>query len=182
MNRPIFSGRFHYGAVAGTFHWLTVVLVIAAYALGPGGSEQQVYSAANDFTREAHETLGFAVAVPTLLRLAWRALSAAPEDRPMPTVMRYAAKISHADREGSGTIERSATPTGRTASDPGCSRIGDRCAPSSGRSAESHQWRRPATSKSAVPRPEAGTGSARSNDALVDTNQTECPGLSEIVN
>jgi cytochrome b561 len=95
VNTSIFSGRFHYGAVAQTFHWLTVVLVIAAYALAPGGSEQQVYSAANDFTREAHETLGLTVALLTLLRLAWRSLNATPEDPPMPDVMRYAAKVSH---------------------------------------------------------------------------------------
>jgi hypothetical protein len=42
---------------------------------------------------------------------------------------------------GSGTVKRSAAPNGGTASDPGRSRIGDRCALISGRSVESHQCR-----------------------------------------
>ena len=40
---------------------------------------------------------------------------------------------------GLGTVNRSAAPNGGTASDPGRSRIGDRCALISGRSVESHQ-------------------------------------------
>ena len=50
-------------------------------------------------------------------------------------------------RSGSGTVKRSAAPNGGTASDPGRSRIGDRCALISGRSVESHQCRRPATTR-----------------------------------
>ena len=95
MNMPMSSNRFRYGAVAQAFHWLTVVLVIAAFTLGPGGSEEQVYSAARTFTRQTHETLGVTVGVLTLLRLAWGTLNASPEDPPMPAVMRYAAKIVH---------------------------------------------------------------------------------------
>jgi cytochrome b561 len=95
MNRPGSSNRNRYGAVAQYFHWLTVVLVIAAYTLSPGGSEVQVYSASHDFSRQIHETLGLTVGVLTLLRLAWRALDATPDDAPMPAVMRYAAKIVH---------------------------------------------------------------------------------------
>jgi cytochrome b561 len=95
MNMTMLNNRYRYGAVAQAFHWLTAVLVIAAYALSPGGSEVQVYSLARDFTRQAHETLGLAVGVLTLLRLAWQTLNATPEDPPMPAVMRYAAKIVH---------------------------------------------------------------------------------------
>ena len=47
----LLSTRFRYGAVAQVFHWLTAVLVVAAYFMGPGGSEQRVYSSAVDFTR-----------------------------------------------------------------------------------------------------------------------------------
>jgi len=86
---------YRYGTVAQAFHWLTVVLVIAAYTLSPGGSEERVYSAARDFTRRTHETLGLCVAVLTLLRLAWRAFDATPDDPPMPALMRYGAKIMH---------------------------------------------------------------------------------------
>ena len=93
MNRPLWSNPNRYGTVAQFFHWLTVVLVIAAYALSPGGSEKQVYSAARDFTRQIHETLGLAVALLTVLRLAWRALDASPDDASMPVVLRYGAKV-----------------------------------------------------------------------------------------
>jgi cytochrome b561 len=95
MPTPQARSRYRYGAAAQAFHWLTVILVIAAYTLSPGGSEEQVYSAARDFTRRAHETLGIAVGLLTLLRLAWRALDTVPQDPPMPAVMRYAAKIVH---------------------------------------------------------------------------------------
>jgi len=57
-------------------HWLTAVLVVAAFWLGPGGSEQRVYSSAKDFDRQVHEVLGLSVLALTLVRLAmWRAAS-----------------------------------------------------------------------------------------------------------
>jgi cytochrome b561 len=89
------SNRNRYGAAAQAFHWVTVILVIAAYMLSPGGSEEQVYSAARDFSRRIHETLGITVGVLTLLRLGWRTLDPTPDDPPMPGLMRYAAKIVH---------------------------------------------------------------------------------------
>ena len=78
----LLSTRFRYGAVAQVLHWLTAVLVIAAYFLGPGGSEQRVYSSAADFTRQTHETLGIAVFALVFLRLLWRSMDSAPEDPP----------------------------------------------------------------------------------------------------
>jgi cytochrome b561 len=92
MNMQMSSNRYRYGTVAQAIHWLTVVLVIAAYMLSLGGSEEQVYSAGRDFTRRMHETLGLTVGVLTLLRLAWKTLDATPDDPPMPAVMRFAAK------------------------------------------------------------------------------------------
>ncbi len=93
---PTLSDRYRYGTVAQVFHWLTAVLVIAAYTLGPGGSEERVYSAARDFTRQTHETLGLTVGLLTVMRLAWRALDATPEDPPMSALMRSGAKIVQA--------------------------------------------------------------------------------------
>jgi cytochrome b561 len=89
------SNRYRYGAVAQAFHWLTAVLVIAAYTLSPGGAEERVYSAAGEFNRQAHETLGLVVGLLTLVRLVWRTLEATPDDPTMPVMMRYAAKIVH---------------------------------------------------------------------------------------
>jgi cytochrome b561 len=95
LQTPYSSSPYRYGAVAQTFHWLTVILVIAAYTLSPGGSEEHVYAASRDFTRRAHETLGITIGVLTLLRLAWRSLDTLPEDAPMPAAMRHAAKTVH---------------------------------------------------------------------------------------
>ena len=55
------------------------------------------------------------------------------------------AKYTHGvfQQNRSGTVKRSAASNGGTASDPGRSRIGDRCALISGRSVQSHQCRRP---------------------------------------
>jgi cytochrome b561 len=91
----LLSTRFRYGAVAQAFHWLTAILVIAAYFTGPGGSEQRVYSAAVDITRQTHETLGVAVFVLVLVRLLWRLKDTAPDDPPMKPWMRYSAKLGH---------------------------------------------------------------------------------------
>lgn len=91
----LLSTRFRYGAVAQVFHWLTAILVVAAYFMGPGGSEQRVYSSAADFTRQTHETLGVTVFALVLARLLWRWVDSAPDDPPMPPWMRYSAKLVH---------------------------------------------------------------------------------------
>jgi cytochrome b561 len=91
----LLSTRFRYGAAAQAFHWLTAILVVAAYFLGPGGSEQRVYSSAADFTRQTHETLGVSVFALVLGRLLWRLMDNVPEDPPMKPWMRYSAKIIH---------------------------------------------------------------------------------------
>lgn len=68
-----------YSRAAMAIHWLTAILVVAAFVLGPGGSEQRVYAAAKDTERAIHETLGLTVMALTLVRLAWRALTPAPQ-------------------------------------------------------------------------------------------------------
>jgi cytochrome b561 len=91
----LLSTRFRYGAVTQVFHWLTAILVVAAYFMGPGGSEQHVYSSAMDFTRQTHETLGVTVFALVLVRFLWRLMDTAPEDPPMKAWMRYSAKLVH---------------------------------------------------------------------------------------
>ena len=91
----LLSTRFRYGAVAQALHWFTAVLVIAAFFLGPGGSEQRVYSPAVDFTRQTHETLGVTVFALVFVRLLWRSMDTAPEDPPMKPWMRYSGKLVH---------------------------------------------------------------------------------------
>lgn len=75
----VFGNQQRYGNAAQVFHWLTLILVIAAYAASPGGPERRVFSATMDFSRRLHETLGMAVFFLVLLRLLWRAVDRSPE-------------------------------------------------------------------------------------------------------
>jgi cytochrome b561 len=82
-----------YGTVTRAFHWLTVVLVLAAYVLSKG-DPYSLYSAAADGTRRAHETLGMLVFIVVLLRLLWRLIDSVPTTDPMPGWMAaMAAKL-----------------------------------------------------------------------------------------
>jgi cytochrome b561 len=90
-----FGTRLRYGAVAQGLHWATAILVLVAFIYGPGGSEERVYSAARDFDRQLHETLGISVLSLVLLRLVWRAVDPSPDDPPMPQWMRIASNAVH---------------------------------------------------------------------------------------
>ena len=89
---PALGSPERHGAIAQLLHWATAILVLVAFIYGPGGSEQRVYSAARDFDRQLHETLGITVFALTLLRFAWRAVDRRPADPPMAPWMRIAAK------------------------------------------------------------------------------------------
>jgi cytochrome b561 len=91
-----FDSRLRYGAVMQTFHWLTAVLVLAAFVMGPGGSERHVYSSANDLSRRIHETLGMSAFVLVLFRVLWRMKEGIPDDPPMPRWMGFSSKLVHA--------------------------------------------------------------------------------------
>ena len=81
-----------YDALAMSLHWLTAILVLAAFIMGPGGSEHRVYSSARDFDRQVHELLGLTVFVLTLLRMAWKVFAVEPATPAMPRWMRVASK------------------------------------------------------------------------------------------
>jgi cytochrome b561 len=83
-----------YGAVAQAFHWLTVILVGAAYLLGEGGPESRIYAAERASQLSLHETLGMAVLVVLVLRLAWRLFDRAP-DVEMAGWMRAGSRLVH---------------------------------------------------------------------------------------
>jgi cytochrome b561 len=83
-----------YGRVAQVLHWATAVLVLAAFIYGPGGSEERVYSAARDFDRQLHETLGFTVLTLVALRLLWRTVDSRPEPEAT-RWMRTLASVTH---------------------------------------------------------------------------------------
>jgi cytochrome b561 len=83
-----------YGAVAQTFHWLTAILVVAAFIYGPGGSEERVYSHANDFERQLHETLGLAIFALVVMRLLWRMVDTHPDPPEVARWMGIASKAT----------------------------------------------------------------------------------------
>ena len=85
-----------YGAVAQALHWATAIVVLVAFIYGPGGNELRVYSAARDFDRQLHETLGLCVFLLVLLRLLWKAIDEQPESPPAPRWMELAAKVMKA--------------------------------------------------------------------------------------
>jgi cytochrome b561 len=71
-----------YGAPAQALHWVMAVVVLIAFIYGPGGSETRVYSAARDFDRQLHETLGLSVLALVAIRLAWRMFGGPLPDTP----------------------------------------------------------------------------------------------------
>ncbi|MEM5296155.1 cytochrome b/b6 domain-containing protein [Burkholderia sp. JPY481] len=77
------SSATSYGSIAQFLHWCTAIVVLVTFMYGPGGHEQRVYSAAHDFDRQLHETLGLCVFALTLIRLLWRAFDTQPETPPM---------------------------------------------------------------------------------------------------
>ncbi|MEO9161682.1 MAG: cytochrome b [Casimicrobiaceae bacterium] len=88
-----FTSRSRYGAGTQIFHWLTAILVVMAFYMGPGGSEERVYSSAVDLTRQVHETLGISVFAIVVLRILWRLKDRVPEDVPMPPWMKFSSKL-----------------------------------------------------------------------------------------
>jgi cytochrome b561 len=85
-----------YGPPTQILHWLTAILVLVAFAYGPGGSEARAYAAARDFDRQLHETLGLAVLALVALRVLWRAIDARPTTVQAARWMDIAAKLVQA--------------------------------------------------------------------------------------
>lgn len=88
------STEERYGRLAQIFHWVTAILVLVAFVFGPGGSEQRVYSAARDFDRQLHETLGLCVFLLVVARLVWQAFDRRPTLPSGPKWMGIAAKVT----------------------------------------------------------------------------------------
>ena len=81
----------HYSAPTQLLHWLTAILVLVAFVYGPGGSEERVYSAARDFDRQLHETLGLCVLALAVIRMLWRTVDKRPATPPVAPWMQLAA-------------------------------------------------------------------------------------------
>jgi cytochrome b561 len=84
-----------YSPPAMLLHWLTALLVVAAYITSVGGPETRVYASVNDFSRELHELLGISIFTLTLARICWRAINPPPNSPKMPAWMEWGAKLGH---------------------------------------------------------------------------------------
>jgi cytochrome b561 len=90
MDRPT-TLRFSF--LGQALHWCTAIAVLAAFVLGPGGSESRVYAAARDADRQWHETLGLLVLALVVLRVVWRLGAKVPEPPAGAPWMTVAAKF-----------------------------------------------------------------------------------------
>ena len=80
-----------YTFVSRAFHWLTALLVLAAFILSVGGPEARVFADGNKGLLTLHESLGIAVFLTTLVRLAHRRWARPPDPVVMPIWMHRAA-------------------------------------------------------------------------------------------
>jgi len=76
------NSAVRYSSLGQTLHWAMAVLILITFIYGPGGSEKHIYSAAREFDRQLHETLGLLIIVLTLLRVGWRAAATPPSEPP----------------------------------------------------------------------------------------------------
>lgn len=81
-----------YGAVSQALHWLTAILVLAAFILGPEGGEEHARAAGVDPQQQLHETFGLAVFALVLLRVLWRLVARQPDPVPVARWMGIVAK------------------------------------------------------------------------------------------
>lgn len=87
-----------YPASLQALHWTTAIVVVLAFILGPGGSEQQIYSVELDLGRRIHETLGITVFLLTAIRLGLRLTNpprAASHSRGYGSWFPFVARVGH---------------------------------------------------------------------------------------
>jgi cytochrome b561 len=89
------GSKERYSGVAQALHWLTALLVLAAFIAAEGGSESRVYSPERDAQRILHESLGMAVLAVVVIRIVWRLFDRAPDESPMPRWMTGMAVLTH---------------------------------------------------------------------------------------
>ena len=83
-----------YGAIAQTFHWTIVVLIIVQVTLAlladdlPRGAEKLALMM-------RHKSFGITILALVVLRLVWRLLNRPPPLPPMPRWQQIAAQVSH---------------------------------------------------------------------------------------
>ncbi len=88
----------HYDAVSRALHWITAIVVVVAFVLGPEHFGREMRQGLDPATRSDivwHESLGLAVFALTALRLLWLVVRPAAPRFEMPAWMRAAATLMH---------------------------------------------------------------------------------------
>jgi cytochrome b561 len=80
-----------HSAITRIIHWLTALLAIAAFVLGPEDLDE-MDNPGLDWGVQIHETLGIVVIGLTVLRIIWMLFCKKPEEIPMSRAMQIASK------------------------------------------------------------------------------------------
>ncbi|MBX3660696.1 MAG: cytochrome b/b6 domain-containing protein [Ramlibacter sp.] len=92
------SNPVQYDNLSKVFHWVTAIVVVIAFVLGPGDFGRLVNGGVDPATRLDivwHESLGVAVFVLTLARLLWLAGRPGVPRHPMPAWMAGVSRFVH---------------------------------------------------------------------------------------
>lgn len=81
-----------HSVVTRFIHWLTALLTLAAFILGPEDLEE-MDNPGLDWGVQIHETLGLAVIGLTVFRIIWMLFCKKPEEIPMLRVLQIASKV-----------------------------------------------------------------------------------------
>lgn len=87
-----------YDVVSKGFHWVTAIIVFAAFVLGPGDFGHLIDAGIDPGTRwdiVLHESLGISVFAITLMRLIWIAMRAGAPKHEMARWMLLASNLTH---------------------------------------------------------------------------------------
>jgi len=92
---PLRSNADRWGALAGAFHWIIMLLILAQAAIGLTmvnlPRRPSVFAIYN-----LHKSIGLTILALAVLRLAWRAFDRRPQDPPgMPNWQRRIAHATH---------------------------------------------------------------------------------------
>lgn len=87
-----------YDKLSKAFHWITAIIVVIAFILGPGDFGQLLHDGIDPGTRSDiiwHESLGITVFALTFLRLVWVAVRPATPKIQISPWMRFLSRLTH---------------------------------------------------------------------------------------
>ncbi|MGS0742388.1 cytochrome b [Glaciimonas sp. GG7] len=92
------NNSHQYDTLSKAFHWITAILVVIAFVLGPGDFGRLLHDGIDPGTRNDivwHESLGITVFTLTFLRLIWVTVRPAAPRHQMATWMRLLSRLMH---------------------------------------------------------------------------------------